>query len=571
MTEEKNTKDERSATFKKLVSGISLDEREILLSKLKATKGAAIVMQVAKDDVKETKPLETKFQSESIFYRIYVWIRSFFSKKSATTIYNEDLLGDMARRVNHGHPGLIDNKNALLLSLFCAKIKELKSCAQFLQPYFSFIDDDAGKFYVFLSSLLAPEISDAIMRTSDPYNVPFDQTFHDSMRAQCVKSMEDILGNLTKDTKSELYTTIKSINWLKQFTELPFEHFLAQFTLLSSNSYSCPFLNAQADYNEFSKVLKEAPVISQGAMESLFLYPHKNNLMQGDGTDLDSALNDFVLKVKSCVGVIQVFINTVPVMAIGKLIFADYDWQASNIAGSEDWFIRYKEQWKKIFNERWNNYLHDKKKYELIGILQSAYGIREFPELPYRPWTRLWGGVQFHCEMTAGFLWWFAMNQYNEYATTLNAVILEGVFVNKENGSQMSEAVSAFCDANQQILTLVSSIEEHGTFGAIFSKCIEERMRTVRAQQTINNLINNTENTIRGLGKTFCNSTRDIDKVFGGILDEKKVSGYEGLQNFMTIKGAKNKRFRAEMVKTRAALNTARAIVAEIEPLDSGR
>lgn len=562
--------DERSKTFTKLVSGISSDERAILLDKIKATRGDAIVMQVAKDDVKEEKPLDIKYRNESFLYKVIVWLRSLFTKKSVSEIYNDDLLNDLARRVNHGHPGLIDNKNALLLSLFCAKLKELRGCAQFLRPYFSIIDEDAGKFYVFLSSLLAPEISDAIMKVSDPYNVPFDQAFHDSMRMDCIKSMEDIISNMAHDTKGNLYTTIKSINWLKQFTELPFEHFLSQFTSILSSSFSCPYLNAQTDYKDFAKVLADGSTVSKEAMESLFLYPHKNNLMQSD-SDLDSALADFVVKFKSCVSVIGVFIATVPIKAIGKLVFDDYDWTVGNIAGSEDWFLRYKEEWRRIFNARWNNYLHDKKKYELVGVLQSAYNINEFPELPYRPWARLWGGVPFRCEMTAGFLWWFAMNEFSALNAVLNIVILEGIFINKDNGTQMSEAVNTFCDANQQILTLVSSIGERGAIGSVFAKYIEERMRTLRGQQTISNLMMNTENTVRNLGKSFCNSTREIDKVFAGILDDKKISGYEGLQNFMTIRGVKNKKFRSEMAKTRAALNTARAIVAEIEPLDSAK
>lgn len=567
----KTEKDERSKTFTKLVSGISSDEREILLEKINATRGDAIVMQVAKDDVKEQKPLDVKYRSESFIYKIIVMLRSFFTKKSVSEIYNEDLLGDLAHRVNRGHPGLVDNKNALLLSLFCAKLKELRSCAQFLRPYFSIIDEDAGKFYVFLSSLLAPEISDAIMKVSDPYNVPFEQKFHDTMRTQCIKSMEDVLANMAGDTKGNLYTTIKSINWLKQFTELPFDHFLSQFTSILSSSFSCPFLNAQTDYNDFAKVLQEGATVSKEAMESLFLYPHKNNLMQSDNSDLDAALVDFITKFKSCISVIGVFITTVPIKAIGKLVFDDYDWTTDNISGSEDWFLRYKEEWRKIFNARWNNYLHDKKKYELVGVLQDAYKINEFPELPRRPWTRLWGGVPFRCEMTAGFLYWFAMNQFGQLSAVLNIIILEGIFIDKENGSQMSEAVNSFCDANQQILTLVASIEERGSIGAVFAKYIEERMRTLRGQQTITNLMTNTENTVRNLGKIFCNSTREIDKILGGILDDKKNNGYEGLQNFMTIRGAKNKKFRSEMEKTRDALNVARSIVAEIEPLDSGK
>lgn len=564
-------KEKRSITFERLVSGIDSGEREILLDKIHAAKGDSLILQVAQDDVISDKShsLEAKYRNENFLYKIYVWIRSIFTKKSTVVLYNEDLLAELSRRVNRAHPGLIDTKDALLLSLFCAKLKELRSCALFFRPYFTVVDDDPGRFYVFLSSLLAPEISAAVMKTSDPYNVPLDQTVHSDTRATMIKNMEDTLAHIEKDTKSTLYNTIKSINWLKQFTLLPFTHFLSQFTSIISSSFTCPYTNAQTDYNDFAKVLRRASNISKEAMESLFLYPQKNNLMQDENEDLDNSLREFTIKFKSCVGVIQTFIQTVPVNSIGKIIFNDYDWDAGECPGSESWFLKYKEEWRKVFNARWNEYLHDKKKYDLMSILQTNYKLDTFPELPDRPWTRLWGGVPFKCEMTAGFIWWFASNKFKEVNAILNVIILEGIFINKENGAQMGEAVNEFTEANQEILSLATSLTSTGNIGSVFEKLIEEHMRTLRSQQTVNNLMNSTENQVRNIGKIFCNSSRQIDKILNGILSDAKITGYESLQNFMTIGGRGNKKFRSDMAKTQTVLNTARGIIAEIEPLDA--
>lgn len=560
-----------SSTFTKLVSGISNDERELLLSKISESKIDGLNLEIAPENVKEQKMLETKYRGEPLIYRFIVWLRSLITKKTPQMIYNNDLISELSHRINRAHPGLVDKRNALLLSLFCAKLKELKNAATFFRPYFSIVDEDPGKFYVFLSSLLAPEVNALIMQSCDPYSIPFDRPCDSGQKLAFTKALEETLKNMTGDSKGKLYTTIQSINWLKQFTEMPFSHFLSQFTSMASASYTCPFLNAQEDFEAFAAVLCNGKTIPKECAEALYLYPHKNNLIADEDNDIDAGLRDYMLQFQSSFSVLQMFISTVPMKAIGKVLYDDYDWTPKAIEGSENWFLRYKEEWKKIFGIRWNEYVHDRKKYELMGLLKKSFGIDVFPQLPARPWARIWGGIPFGCEMTAGFLWWFAKNKYSEALEVLNTIILEGVFINKDNRTQMSGAINEFTESCQQMQILAASLDSEGTIGATFEKIIAERVRTLRGQQTISNLITNTEGSVRNYGRVFCNSTREIDKIFNGILDDKKSIGYESLQNLMTLKGRENKKFRDKCAAVRTLLNTARSVIAEIEPLDTGK
>lgn len=558
-----------TSTFTKLVAGISSDERELLLSKINSSKIDGLNLEIVTETVKEQKMLEVKYRGESFLYRFIVWLRALITKKTPQMVYNGDLISELGHRVNKAHPGLIDRKNALLLSLFCAKLKELKNAATFFKPYFSIVDEDPGKFYVFLSSLLTPEVNALIMQSCDPYNIPFDEPCSAAQKVALTKSMEETLKNMTSDTKGKLYLTIQSINWLKQFTEMPFSHFLSQFTSMSTSAYTCPFLNAQEDFEAFATILCNGKTLSKECVEALYLYPHKNNLMMDEKNDIDEGLRDYMLQFQSSFSIIQMFISTVPMKAIGKVLYEDYDWAPRDIGGSEDWFFKYKDEWKKVFNIRWNEYAHDRKKYELVGVLKKSFALDVFPQLPARPWTKIWGGIPFGCEMTAGFLWWFATNKYAGALEILNIVILEGVFINKDNRTQMSGAINEFMESCQQIKTLATSLGETGAVGSVFEKIIAERVRTLRGQQTISNLITNCENSVRNYGRIFCNSTREIDKIFNGILDDKKGIGYESLQNLMTIKGRDNKKFRDRCGAVRSLLNSARAVIAEIEPLDT--
>ena len=58
-----------------------------------------------------------------------MWFRSLFQKKNAESIYNDDIISALARRVNKNHPGLINHKIKIIDSIFYNRLKDLKEAA----------------------------------------------------------------------------------------------------------------------------------------------------------------------------------------------------------------------------------------------------------------------------------------------------------------------------------------------------------------------------------------------------------------------------------------------------------
>lgn len=561
--------EQNKSSFDELVAGISSEERKFLLAKLNQNREAALpILQPLREETDEFT-LDIKLRSESLFYKFILWIRTLISKKKKIELYNEDLVGSVARKINRNHPGIVDMSNGLLQSLFFEKLRELKAAADFFKPYFQIMSENPGKFYVFMSTFISPEISASINNDADPYTVPFDREGSVELRASLLKRLDAILKDIPPNSKGRLYESVKALNWLKKFTELPFTHFLAQFTAIISENYTCPFTNAQADFPVISSVLCDAKSIPNDALEALFLYPQRKG---GSAVELDQetekTMREFLSKSASSISMIQMFISTVPLAAVGKVVFSDYDWQVEAFGGGEDWFIKFKEEWKVVFDERWEAWLRDRKKAQLAGILLEKFGVEKFPELPFRPWVKLWGGIPFRCEMTGGFLYWFASERYDSLISVLNVLVLEGVFINNDNRSELSEALNNFAEVNHQVLLFGESLGEKGSVGNIFAKLYEEHVRTLKGQNMIDSVILNAETSIRNWESVFCEACRTIDKVLHGIIDDDKSKGYESLQNLMTIRGHDNREYRDKLAAAREELFECRSILAEIEPLD---
>ena len=564
--------DQKRGAFDELVSGISADERNFLLAKLSQNRDPEMIITPTPKEADDSRFLEEKYKSESFLYRFIIWIRSFISKRAATDLYNDDLIENLAHKVNREHPNLIDHKNNILQSGFYEKLKELKNSADFFKPYFAPVNDNPGKFYVFLSTFLAPEISEKINQEVDPYTISFDRTANSELRSSLLKRLEEILKNIKSDSRTKLYNVIISINWLKQFSELPYLHFIAQFTSLVSSSYTCPYVNAQADFPAFVKILTSANTIPKEAMQAFFLYPYKNILStKGLDAESENALHNFMTESAANISRLQLFITTVPIRALGKIVFNDYEWRGENFGGGEDWFLKFKEEWKSIFDSRWNSWLRDKKKNQLVSVIEKEFQIDFFPEMPDRPWEDLWGGIPFNCSLTGGFLSWFSQNKFSASMKILNALLIEGIFINKENRTELSEAINTFVEANQSMQVLLDSLKPEGAMGELFANQIAERKHTVKSQQTIDNTMINIEDTIRACSKLFCNSTRSIENILHGVLDDEKDRVYESIQNLMTIKGRENRKFRDKLAETRGLLKSARSILGEVEPLDLPR
>lgn len=553
-------------SFDELVAGISDEERQFLLAKLNANREESIpLLQPIRENV-EFNPLEISLKKEPLIYRFFIWIRSLITKKSNIQVYNSDLVADLKRKIIKNHPGILDARTVLLQSLFFEKLKQLKDCADFFKPYFSAVEENPGKFYVFLSTFVAPEISKMINTEADPFLLPLEKEPTKELRTSLLKRMETVIKDVSSDTRAKLYAAVQSLHWLDSFIQLPYLHFIAQFTAIISESYTCPYVNAQCDYPTFATVLSGAKPVNNEALEALFLYTRKNSGIENE--DTEKSVKEFLAKSAANISLIQMFISTVPLESLGKVIFSDYDWQCGIYGGAEDWFVKFKEEWKCIFDLRWAQWLRSRKKAQLENVLKQEFSISSFPELPYRPWATLWGGVPFSCEMTAGFLYWFSLEKFSEIIEPLNILVLEGIFINNENRAELSEAVNDFDNINQKIEDFVHSLSSSGSLGTIFQKIADNHLRTMKAQSQIDALIINAETSVRTWEKKFCETCRTFERIFNGIMDEKKQKGYESIQNFVTIKGRENRAFRESLENARKILNEAKNVLSEIEPLE---
>ncbi len=565
------TDDMNRSAFDKLVAGMDSAERSDMLEKINQS-AVSVVQLVDSDNPFPDKnlTLHIRFKGESAFYRFLLWFRSLIEKKDPEKIYNEDVLASMARRINREHPGILNHRNGLVDSVFYEHLRSLKSSAEFFKPYFNIIDDNPGDFYVFLSSFVTPELSDIITAEADPFSLSFDAEPDLETKNRLLKNLDDILKNIDGGVKSRLYGAVSSLNWLRQFTRLPYIHFTSQFTNITENSYTCPYRNAVNDFESFAAVFTNVQSVQNEVLEAMLMFSQRKELTKNaQDKDIERTIKEFIAKANQCLGAIQMFISSVPIVKVGKIINADYDWLPGNIEGVEGWFPNFRSQWRSIIDVRWADWLRERKKKNLETYLGNDFGLFEFPVLKYRPWQALWLRVPFSCELTGGFLSWFSENRFEEMMPCLNDVMMEGVFIRNENRIEYSEGLNLFVQANSQMTELIGRLAPEGEYGAQFEEFATSRIRSFQVQNQIDSMMTTTESEIRECVKKFGKGARMMDKCLCGILSDERDKIHDGLQNIASIKGHRNRQWKDELRGHWETLKKAVFYLSELEPIDA--
>ena len=567
MAEEK-----KAGTFDRLVSSISDSERKILLDKMHALAGDPTTQEMESEDREESGDLisiEDKLKAESIFYRFIVWLRSVFTNSTKEEVYNQDQVMSLFRKVDHSYPGLLDYKSGYLLSIFYQKLGELKVAAEFFRPYLEAAYENPGAFYVFLGSIICPEVTQEMDEQVDPYSLPLTREVTGELRSSFLRKMEEIIKNIPSHKRSYMYTCVTTIEWFYQLLKLPFDRFKNSFAQGIVDSYCCKFEVCSSELSAFSKVLCNGGPVPEEAITSLYLFSSNKIIpIDSEATDDDGRMKEFMDKATANISMIHMFVKTVPLRQVCRIAFNNVQWSPENFRGAEDWFVKYKEHWKKLFEQKWESWLRDKKKAMINSQLSSVFELEDFPMLPHRPWTQMWEGIPFHFEYTSGFIFWFMEQKYNEAVQPLKMLLLEGAFDNKDNRQEFANTLNDIMQVSNDVHQVNEDLSSMGQIGLVFDKIAANHLRTLQAQSKIESTMLNLEASVQNIKKNFCNDCRSIVKIVDGALGDRKDTRYDGVSNLNMLKGFGNATFKQNLKDSKDLFAAALDMIRELEPID---
>jgi hypothetical protein len=562
--------DKTENSFDKLVKKMGVSERLQLLEKINTImtpENQSVVGNPVSDDDSEME-LIVRLQHESIFIRIWLYIRSFFSKKEIEEEYNNHLVIKVGRRLESNAQGIFSYRNQLILSEFYFYLGKLSKVADFFQPGIIEYEENEGHFYEFLGTLVLTGLTEEYNATINPSNLPLDREVTNELRLSLIRKLEDLLANISSQDKGILYLSVQNISWLKEFVNLPFRKFMEKFVQLPNGSYNCPLDTVHKELALFATVFCNAKTVSSDVIEALYLFYLRSSGVAPESDDAKTQLRLYLNKSIECFNTIREFQIVINMHDIGIIAYNSANWIPDTLPGVEDWFIKFKKEWRKTFNADWTTWIDLRKNEETKLNIQNYFHISGFPVFPNRPWKTDRYNKICTCEYSLGFLYDFFTQLYPSIYEILKKIMLEGDFIDRDSEAEYTSVFDDLNHEQEQITELNDRLGEKGEWGETFKLFLKNAIHTIQGQAKLNTILVATEAEVHEIIAKFGKSCRAMSSLLNSIIngDPEHVHGI--ITNLDRLKNNEKITIREQVENILSSINTAYELLKEVESLE---
>lgn len=560
-------------TFERLVLTLESAERQDMLKQL------AEITELQEDESRSARAPalagssgvvspEQNLLGEPFIIRLWFIILAFLTSNSPGRLYSRHLVSELGRTLGRKYGQYISIPVASYTDDFYQQLLRLKTTQNFFSSLLNSYESDKGGFYIVLGSLLMKRTCKSIIETTDPFTVPYDRAPNRDIRLGLLREMDTLFLAIPDDERGRMYQAVQSIEWIKMFCTVPLDRMILRFGSMGGVGQGCLIDTLTEEMKYLANNLCSAKRIPILLMEALFLFSMKDQLDEGK-FDLEHECAAFVTTAAGHLEVIRQFKSLVPVGDFVRYSTRDISWEPMPSEAGEDWFILFKNAWKKRFDEKWNewNRLHRRAMLEQ-SICRMLYADR-LPALQYHPWEGMWMPLSLRRELSLTILKGFFSAVYpTRVMKTLKILLIDGDFYRRENLIEYTDAFSTL-EHQQQIIELFENrLSPKGDIGEGFTLLLNEKIATVKGKARLENLMLSTDAEVELIISRTLTAIRSIDSVLGGILNVIRGGPYETLINLSSIQGKLNEKFRKDLALVRQILQDVSAIISEAEVIE---
>ena len=523
-----------TGTFDNLVAGLSIDDRISMLQQMKSQIKPEIKF-LEKDTRKDTIDIKTieSLKNESFFLRLILTIKALFSHQTKISLYSDFQLERLTKTTALNYPDYFNAQDSCLERGFYDILEELKGIRDFFKPSIIQSEEKPGDFLILLGSLILTDLEKKIEEEANPYNSPFPTDIPTSLRVSLYRKIEGILAGVSALDKEHLYTCVKSLYWLRDFCDLPFEAFQQKFANQAKGKMRCFIRTCPSEMEQLTSLLCNSRNIEPEILEALYLFSIQTKVDNGENIDVQTEIENHMITSLSYLKNLIFIINTTPFRALYKITKRSLNAEPEYSKNTEDWFVLYKEQWKKRFDTKWANWQHDRNLEITKRRISALCEIQHYPLIPYRPWEKF--DISFKKDYTIGFLHCFFNKCYSKYKEVLKVLLMNGEFIIPENKSELMDTYSEFNSLAQKIKTFNEKLSNEGVYGGAFLKFQQENLYTIHGKSHMNNLLLTLASEIDVFVLSFSDLLKSFQTILDGILVANFDAHYDGIANLATL------------------------------------
>jgi hypothetical protein len=529
-------------TLNRLVSELTLEERQNLLEKLKAQSNLSgdLLYEVKEESV----PVKSDEQYVKLpwYYRLFYFILSFFESKSPIKVYEDSQVGKLGREIDARSPGLYDHQRAYLLPEFFRLITDLKEGARF---FFTALDAsfnrDKGSFFAFLGSLEMGEVHRRLQTETDPNVIAekFPKASAAELRQTAFRVMEDAFAGITEAQRNIMYHNTRSLYCLKELSTFLFDRIIMAFGFESAASGQVCSINVVRELlyslNNILFSLRAPPPLT--LLESLFIFLLQEKAGEPD-FDISRDMRSLLTRAENSLVTIRTFNAQVPLTLLLRCANRDMGLSPQEISGGEDWFLVYREYWKRHIEMLFADYMRFRRQRELVNSFRYFFKGANLKVLDNVVSDTNPDGLPIPEAMSLSFLLTFYTAVYmSDINKILRPILIDGEFYKRENRTEFTESYNELIKLEDEIKKFEMDISPAGDYGKRYIQARQDMSSLPIKRRKIQLVLQDASGKAQKIIEHVRTAIRVMINVLNGILKKDGEGKYDGLGNMSHLAG----------------------------------
>ncbi|MDR2305245.1 MAG: DUF5312 domain-containing protein [Treponema sp.] len=521
-------------TLNKLVSELSLEERKNLLEKLKGQSTISPEPLYTEVEKGSAVTFDEQYTKLPWYMRLYYFIISLFKSKSPIKVFEDSQIGSLGRRIEAQAPGIYDCQRNYLLYEFYRLLSDLRDGARF---FFTALDvsvnRDKGEFYAFLGSLEMPEVHRYLIRNTSPEAIAerSPDMGESEMRQTAFKAMEDAIAEISEQQRNAMYSAARSLTCLKELSSFLFDRVLMAFGFEPSVEGQVCSANVVREQlitlNNLLYSLREPPPLT--LLESLFVFVLQDRTAE-QGFDINREMRNLLSRAEISLAAVRTFNRQVPLTLILRCAGRDMSLASRAISGGEEWFVVYREYWKRHIEALFAEYMRNRRHLDLIRSFGYFFKGTNLKVLSNTVSESNPNGLPITEAFALSFLLTFYsavfMRDINKF---FRPILLDGEFIKRENRTEFTESYNDLIKLEDDIRRFEANISPSGDLGKRYVQIRGEMSSLPIKRRKIQMVLEEASTEARQIIDRSREAIKTLIKVTNGIL--KSDERYDSLSN----------------------------------------
>ena len=534
-----NTNFSAGNTFDRLVSDLSLEERQNLLNKLKGQSNLSAEPLYEIDETEDSKEIaEITYTQLPWYYRLYYFILSIFKGIAPAKIYEDKKYLQAGREIDAIAPGLYDCQRNFLLADFCKLLTSLKDSARFFHSSLEkSVNYDKGNFYAFLGSLEMADVHSLLLNGTDPDKIAAEipEATGQDVKQRIYKNMEDAFAAINEEQRNAMYFNARSLHCLKELSSFVFDRVIMAFGAVGP-SQTCPANVIKDLLGNLNNILYSLNIPPTMALfQSLFIFSLQDKYGDTEfniGQEMRLLLN----KAENALENIRNFNKQVPLTRILRCIHRNLRISPQQISGGEDWFSVYRDYWKRQIDGKYSEYMQIRKHNELSNSFRYFLKGTNFKSIENVVSETRPDGIPVPEAFTLSFLLSFHSAVFMaEINNNLRPILIDGEFFKKENRTEFTEAYNDLMKIEDDIRHFEMQISSTGDFGKRYSAAKQELLSLPIKRRKIQIVIDDASQMASAIINRTRAALKMLVNVLNGIIKKDSSGRFEGLANMAQL------------------------------------